>query len=126
MAESDFLSIFSRRLRYYLAQNDMTQKELADKLGVGTTSVYNWTNGVKSPRMDKVDAMCKIFHCRRIDLMEDSVSRTADPLLPLSREEESIIRNYRASDESTQLAVCAVLGVKKDVGLSASARHEVG
>ncbi len=123
MAESDFLSIFSRRLRYYLAQNDMTQKELADRLGVGTTSVYNWTNGVKSPRMDKVDAMCKIFHCRRIDLMEDSVSRATDPLLPLSREEENIIRNYRASDESTQLAVCAVLGVKKDAGCLDSRRN---
>lgn len=27
------------------------------KLGVGSTSVYNWCNGIKSPRMDKVDVM---------------------------------------------------------------------
>ena len=49
----------------------MTQLELSKRLGVGTTSVYNWCNGIKTPRMDKVDAMCKIFNCKRSDLMED-------------------------------------------------------
>ncbi len=50
----------------------MTQIDLAKRLGVGTTSVYNWCNGIKTPRMDKVDAMCNIFHCNRSDLMADT------------------------------------------------------
>ena len=50
----------------------MTQLELSKRLGVGTTSVYNWCNGIKTPRMDKVDAMCRIFNCTRADLMEDT------------------------------------------------------
>lgn len=74
MSEQEFNSIFSKRLRYYLEKNNMTQVELSKKLGVGTTSVYNWCNGVKSPRMDKVDAMCKLFGCRRSDLMEDETN----------------------------------------------------
>lgn len=49
----------------------MTQLELAHKLGVGTTSVYNWCNGIKSPRMDKVDKMCSILGCLRSDFMEE-------------------------------------------------------
>lgn len=71
MSEQEFNAIFSKRLRYYLNKNEMTQVELSKKLGVGTTSVYNWCNGIKTPRMDKVDAMCKLFHCRRSDLIED-------------------------------------------------------
>ena len=71
MSDSDFKEIFSKRLRYYLDLNDMTQHELSKKLGVGTTSVSNWCKGIKTPRMDKVDAMCSIFRCRRRDLMED-------------------------------------------------------
>ena len=71
MTYSDFNRAFSKRLRYYLQRDGMTQKELASKLGVGTTSVYNWINGIKSPRMDKVDMMCKIFGCTRSDLVED-------------------------------------------------------
>ena len=74
MSEKEFKEIFSNRLRYYLELNNMTQKDLADKLGVGTTSVYNWCNGVKTPRMDKVDMMCAIFGCLRRDLMEEPVS----------------------------------------------------
>ncbi len=71
MSEKEFNVVFSKRLRYYLNKYEMTQNELAKRLGVGTTSVYNWCNGIKSPRMDKVDAMCDIFNCRRSDLMEE-------------------------------------------------------
>lgn len=71
MPEADFNSIFSKRLRYYLSKYNMTQIELSKILGVGTTSVYNWCNGIKTPRMDKVDKMCELFHCNRSDLMED-------------------------------------------------------
>lgn len=69
--EEEFNKIFSRNLRKYLSTNNMTQLELSKKLGVGTTSVYNWCNGIKTPRMDKVDAMCSLFGCRRADLIED-------------------------------------------------------
>lgn len=72
MSEREFNIIFSERLRYYLNKYGMTQIELAKKLGVGSTSVYNWCNGIKTPRMDKVDAMCGIFNCKRSDLMADS------------------------------------------------------
>ena len=71
MSEQEFNVVFSNRLRFYLEKLDITQKELAQKLGVGTTSVYNWCNAIKTPRMDKVDAMCAIFGCKRSDLIED-------------------------------------------------------
>lgn len=71
MSEADFKKIFSNRLNYYLDKYNMTQLELAKKLGVGTTSVSNWCRGLKTPRMDKVDAMCRIFDCKRSDLMEE-------------------------------------------------------
>lgn len=76
MPEREFNQIFSERLRYYLNKYEMTQLELSKRLGVGTTSVYNWCNGIKTPRMDKVDAMCNIFNCKRSDLMEDKSIRS--------------------------------------------------
>ena len=71
MSEQEFNAIFSKRLKYYINKYDMTQSELANKLGVSTQSVTNWCKGAKSPRMDKVDAMCQIFNCKRSDLMEE-------------------------------------------------------
>lgn len=76
MSEAEFNRVFSQRLNYYLNKYQMTQLELSKRLGVGTTSVSNWCRGLKSPRMDKIDAMCKIFHCRRSDLMEEHTSES--------------------------------------------------
>lgn len=71
MSEREFNEVFAERLRYFLEKYEITQLELSKRLGVGTTSVYNWCNGIKTPRMDKIDAMCKIFHCQRPDLIND-------------------------------------------------------
>jgi len=90
---NDFNTVFSRRLRYYLKENDLTQAELAKKLGVGTTSVYNWCNGIKSPRMDKVDRMCEIFGCRRSDFMEEPASDSS-PAVTLRPDESSLLSDY--------------------------------
>lgn len=79
MSELEFNEIFSKRLKYYLNKYDMTQSELAKRLNVSTQSVTNWCKGDKSPRMDKVDAMCKIFNCRRTDLMEDKTDADNQP-----------------------------------------------
>jgi len=75
MSEEEFNKIFSKRLNYFLSKYSMSQADLAKRLGVGTTSVSNWCRGLKSPRMDKVDSMCKIFNCRRSDLMEEKSER---------------------------------------------------
>ena len=92
MPEQNFNAVFSKRLRYYLSKYDMTQVELAKKLGVGTTSVYNWCNGIKTPRMDKVDAMCDLFHCNRSDFMEEKeTTETSD-------------EPYYLNDETRQIA----------------------
>lgn len=90
MPEQTFNELFSKRIRYYLQKLNMTQAELASKLGVGTTSVYNWCNAVKTPRMDKVDAMCDIFHCKRSDLMTENAPDAPAP--------------YYLNDETRQIA----------------------
>lgn len=79
MSVEEFNAIFSKRLRYYLSKYNMTQLELSKRLGVGTTSVYNWCNGIKTTRMDKVDSMCEIFNCNRSDLIEDKPETQEQP-----------------------------------------------
>lgn len=78
MSEKDFNQVFSQRLRYFLNINNMTQAELAKKLGVGNTSVSDWVNGRKSPRTSKIDAMCRLFGCSRSDLVEEPTDTTSD------------------------------------------------
>ena len=79
MSVEEFNAIFSKRLRYYLSKYNMTQLELSKRLGVGTTSVYNWCNGIKTPRMDKVGSVSEIFNCNRSDLIEDKPETQEQP-----------------------------------------------
>lgn len=105
----NFNLIFARNLRNYLEINNMTQVELAKRLSVGTTSVYNWCNGVKIPRMDKVDKMCEIFSCRRSNLISDTPEPAA---LVLSDIEIKIIEAYRRCTPELKTALHGFLGIK--------------
>lgn len=88
MPETNFEKIIPKRLNYYLNRSEMTQFELSRRLGVSSTSVSNWCNGIKTPRMDKIDKMCTIFNCSRSDLLDDKrlpqeEEETTDILSPL-------------------------------------------
>ena len=115
MTEQNFNLLFAKNLRSYLSICNMSQVELAKRLGVGTTSVYNWCNGVKVPRMDKVDKMCEIFSCKRSDLITDvpaPVAPAAEPcdFTPLEKE---IVKRYRVADEYDQMSVLRTLHIEK-------------
>lgn len=99
MAEEDFNQIFSRRLKYYLSRDDISQKELAIRLGVGTSIVSDWVHGRKSPRMEKIDKMCKIFGCTRADLITDKEEEDDYYLNPKTRE----IAQQVYEDENLQM-----------------------
>lgn len=54
--ESAINAQFSKNLRFFLEKNDLTQLDFAKKMNVSTATVSNWCKGIKSPRMDKVEA----------------------------------------------------------------------
>lgn len=71
MTETKFNKVFSQNLKFYLTKNNLSQAELAQKLNVSATSVSYWCQGLKTPRMDKVDLICNIFDIKRSDLIEE-------------------------------------------------------
>ena len=69
--EKELGTILAQNIQHYLDRDKMSRKELADRLGVSTSSVGFWLTGNKIPRSDKVDAMCRVFGCRRSDLLTE-------------------------------------------------------
>lgn len=108
MSDKDFKLIFSSNLKRYLYEKDMPQAKLAELLGVGTTSVYNWASGLKIPRMDKVDAMCRIFGCNRSDLIEDHSGGPASAPVPSPMEKELLEHFRLLNDAGKEKAVSYV------------------
>lgn len=100
----EFNKLFAKRLRYYMEVYGYSQKDLADKLKVSTTSVYNWYHGIKCPRMDKVDALCKIFHCTRDDLITDPKDQVFKNAHTASDNMESAPEGYYTDPETAKIA----------------------
>lgn len=51
MSNDEQNKIFARNLAYYIGLQGLTQKEFAEKVGVGYTSLNNWCLGKNMPKM---------------------------------------------------------------------------
>lgn len=69
MSDDNLREIFRQNLNKLFEQNDVTQKALADYVGVSTASVSDWRKGKILPRLDRIDRICKFFHVERSDLL---------------------------------------------------------
>ena len=65
-------SIFVINLKKYMQQNNLQQNQLAEKINTSSATVSLWLSGERFPRMDKIEKMCKLFHCSKSDLLEDN------------------------------------------------------
>ena len=126
MSEQDFNLLFSKNLNYFLNKNDKTQLDLANYLGVSTSAVSAWCRGIKIPRMDKVDAMCKYFGIKRSDLMEDKSDmsehvsyylndETAKVAQEIFENDKVLFDVYRSSDKERLIAYATRLKALRDM-----------
>ena len=51
----------------------LSQEELAEKVNVSRQSVSKWETGDAYPTMNNLLELCKIFHCKINDLVNDNI-----------------------------------------------------
>ena len=64
---------FCDKLPKLRKNNNFSQEQLADKLGVSRQAVSKWEMGSSYPDMDKMLQICKILNCNLEDVMDDGV-----------------------------------------------------
>ena len=64
---------FSEKLQKLRKENKLSQEQLANLLDVFRQAVSKWESGATYPEMDKLLAMCKIFHCTLEELTNDEI-----------------------------------------------------
>lgn len=67
----DFRKAFSKNLQYYMKKRNLTGVEIAKITGVSKQAVSAWLNGVKIPRMDKIELLAQYFGILKSDLLEE-------------------------------------------------------
>ena len=67
--------ILAKNIKRYMDSRNMTQKELAEIVGVSAPTVNEWLKGKKYPRIDKVEIMANYFNILKSDLIEDKTNQ---------------------------------------------------
>ncbi len=63
----------SDNLKKIRKENNLSQEQLAEKLGVSRQAVSKWESGQSYPEMDKVLLICKLFNYNIDELMNENV-----------------------------------------------------
>ena len=66
----DNKKIFADNLNYYLSINNKTQSNLVEDLHLTASTVSDWANGKKYPRVDKMQMLADYFKILKSDLTE--------------------------------------------------------
>lgn len=103
----------NERIKTLRLKNDMTQKELCEKLGVSTVSIRHWEAGTKKPSMLAVVSLAEIFRVSTDYLLGVKTNDNCSETLLLSKNEELLIYNYRSLDNYGKKAVDAICTIEK-------------
>lgn len=80
---------FSDNLKKLRKDMNLSQEDLADKLGVSRQSISKWESGVVYPEMDKMVQLCKLFNVSMDDLLNNNVSEVNN-----TKQAKSSINNF--------------------------------
>lgn len=64
---------FGENLKVLRKSKKLSQEKLAEKVNVSRQSVSKWETGEAYPEMNNILELCKIFHCKINDLVNDSI-----------------------------------------------------
>ena len=68
----------SDNLKIIRKENNLSQEQLAEKLGVSRQAVSKWESGQSYPEMDKVLLICKLFNYNIDELMNENIKEVSE------------------------------------------------
>lgn len=63
--------ILSKNLKYYIEKSGKDRRELAEIWGFPYSTITEWINGRKYPRIDRIEIMADYFGILKSDLIEE-------------------------------------------------------
>lgn len=79
--------IMSKNLKYYIERSGKDRRELAEIWGFPYSSVSEWVNGRKYPRIDKIEIMANYFGILKSDLIEEKLTNLSAGELSKARKD---------------------------------------
>lgn len=65
---------FARNLKYYIKIKKINRKEICNKLNIPASTLSDWINAKKFPRIESIEELAIFFNINELDLLEDKIS----------------------------------------------------
>ena len=102
--------VFAQNLARYLNRFGKSQREMADIMGVSSSTFNEWMKAKKYPRIDKIEFLANYFGINKSDLIEDDENKKSPSNEPtLTEGEESMLKLFRQIPEDQQPVVLAMI-----------------
>ena len=63
--------IFSKNIKKQILKSGKHRKQMSEDLGISYSTLTDWINGKKYPRIDKIEMLAEYFRISKSDLIED-------------------------------------------------------
>jgi repressor LexA len=83
--------VFAKNLARYLNRIGKSQREMADIMGVSSSTFNEWMKAKKYPRIDKIEFLANYFGCNKSDLIEEETPSKDD----LTEGEMAMLKLFR-------------------------------
>lgn len=112
---------FSNNLQYHMGRKGISQRELAEIVGVSAPTLNEWIKAKKYPRIDKIERLANYFGCLKSDLIEEKTEEhreiqkkndiLSDIILKLREDSEllGIVEAVAKLDTTKRIAVMSVI-----------------
>ncbi len=95
-----------KRICKYRKENNMSQKQLAEKIGVSSSRVSNWEQGLNRPDVDLLSGICIALNVSPSELLDIHLDKNE-----LTSQERKLISAYHEHSD-LQRAVNILLGLE--------------
>ena len=115
------VKMISSTIRYYRKANNLSQDELAEKLGVSRQSVSLWENGQTQPTIDNIIALAKIFNISTDSLLSsESALENSDSTLVLTEDSlEELPQNASTKSRKKKVWLAAAIAATAVIVIAA-------
>lgn len=105
MISDEMRKKFQTNLKQIMALKGKSQSDIVKALNFKQSTVSDWLNGKKYPRMDKVQMLANYFNVDIIELVDNQ----SNDAITFTITEKALIKNYRQLSEQNQQAVITMI-----------------
>lgn len=92
--EKPLAEVFRENLAFYVSRKGCTKKELAEAVGVAAPVVTEWSQGKKTPLLDKIDPICNYLGITRAMLVTERNTDLTLSKVTITKGEDDLLKSY--------------------------------